>query len=117
MALGIGGLDIGQTVVVKNSAVIAVEAIEGTDRAILRAKDLNVSAAVVVKMAKPAQDMRFDVPGIGQRTIKSMVEAKAKTLAVEAGKTMIADITDTLRAADREGIAIVGIPAHGPVRN
>ena len=77
MAQGIGGLDIGQTVVVKNAAVIAVEAIEGTDRAIRRAGELRIAGTVVVKMAKPNQDMRFDVPGVGPSTIDSMIEAKA----------------------------------------
>jgi UDP-2,3-diacylglucosamine hydrolase len=117
MARGIGDLDIGQTVVVKNSAVICVEAIEGTDKAILRTRDLNVSHAVVVKMSKPSQDMRFDVPGIGPKTIESMISAKAKVLAIEAGKTMIADSEETIQSANSAKIIIVGIPAHGPLDN
>jgi UDP-2,3-diacylglucosamine hydrolase len=117
MAQGIGGLDIGQTVVVKNVAVICVEAIEGTDKCILRAKDLNAAHAVVVKMAKPDQDMRFDVPGVGPTTIKSMVAAKAKVLAVEAGKTMITDYDETIKAANKASIIVVGVPAEGPVDN
>ena len=115
IAQGIGGLDIGQTVVVKNAAVICVEAIEGTDKSILRAKDLNAAHAVVVKMAKPDQDMRFDVPGIGPTTIGSMIAAKAKVLAVEAAKTMITDYEETIRSANKAGIIVVGIPAEGPV--
>jgi len=116
MARGIGGLDIGQTVVVKNSAVIAVEAIDGTDRAIRRSADLGIRHCVVVKMAKPAQDMRFDVPGIGPSTIDSMVAAKARVLAIEAGKTMIAGHDEMVRNAEKAKIIVVGIPAEGPVR-
>jgi len=115
MAQGIGGLDIGQTVVVKNCAVIVVEAIEGTDQAIRRAGELNIVNSVVVKMAKPAQDMRFDVPGIGPTTIESMIEAKARVLAIEAGKTMITNGEETIRKADRAKICVVGIPCSGPL--
>jgi len=116
MAQGIGALDIGQTVVVRNAAVISVEAIEGTDKAILRAAQLNITDGVVVKMAKPRQDMRFDVPGVGPSTIDSMVEAKARVLAVEAGKTMITDYRTMIEKADRAKIAVAGIPSEGPVR-
>ncbi len=115
MAQGIGGLDIGQTVVVKNAAVIVVEAIEGTDRAIRRTSELNIQDAVVVKMAKPGQDMRFDVPGVGPSTIESMIAAQARVLAIEAGKTMITNAEEMIRKADSEKISIVGIPAEGPV--
>lgn len=117
MARGIGDLDIGQTVLVRNAAVIAVEAIEGTDKAILRAGQLNIADAVVVKMAKPRQDMRFDVPGVGSSTIDSMIEAKAKVLAIEEGKTMITDYREMIEKADRVKIVVVGIPAEGPVRS
>jgi UDP-2,3-diacylglucosamine hydrolase len=115
MAQGIGGLDIGQTVVVKNQAVIAVEAIEGTDKAIARAGELGISGTVVVKMAKPAQDMRFDVPGVGPSTIDSMIAAKAAVLAVETGKTMISKRDEMISKADSVKIAVVGIPPSGPV--
>ncbi len=115
MALGIGSLDIGQTVVVKNSAVICVEAIEGTDRAIIRAIDLKVPHSVIVKMAKPSQDMRFDVPGIGPKTIESAISAQAKVLAIEAGKTMITDYDETIEMANRAKIIVVGIQADGPI--
>lgn len=114
MALGIGSLDIGQTVVVKNAAVVAVEAIEGTDRAILRAGELGIADSVVVKMAKPNQDMRFDVPGVGPKTIEAMVRAKARVLAVEAGKTMITRRAEMVHYANRADIVVVGIPASGP---
>jgi DUF1009 family protein len=113
MALGIGDLDIGQTVVVKNAAVIVVEAIEGTDRAIRRARELGIPNGIVVKMAKPDQDMRFDVPGVGPSTIDSMVDAKAKVLAVEAGRTMITDYNEMIGKANRAKISMVGIPAQG----
>ncbi|MDQ7781688.1 MAG: UDP-2,3-diacylglucosamine diphosphatase LpxI [Desulfomonilaceae bacterium] len=116
MAQGIGALDIGQTVVVKNAAVLVAEAIEGTDKAIRRAAELDIPDGVVVKMAKPKQDMRFDVPGVGTSTIDSMIVAKAKVLAVEAGKTLIADCSDMIHKADRAKISVVGIPADGSVR-
>ncbi len=114
MARGVGGLDIGQTVVVKNAAVIAVEAIEGTDKAIRRAGELGFPNGVVVKMAKPEQDMRFDVPGVGPSTIDSMVAAKARVLAVEAGKTMITNCEEMIGKADRAKISVVGVPPEGP---
>ena len=117
MAQGIGGLDIGQTVVVKNSAVIVVEAIEGTDRAIRRAGELNIQDSVVVKMAKPKQDMRFDVPGVGPSTIESMIAAQARVLAVEAGKTMITHADEMIRKANEAKISILGIPPEGPVES
>jgi DUF1009 family protein len=92
-----------------------VEAIEGTDKAIRRAGDLDIPNAVVVKMAKPDQDMRFDVPGVGPSTIDSMVTAKAKVLAMEAGKTMITDGAEFIRKANDAKICVVGIPREGPV--
>jgi UDP-2,3-diacylglucosamine hydrolase len=115
MAQGVGALDIGQTVVVKNAAVIVVEAIEGTDLAVRRTADLGISEGVVVKMAKPKQDMRFDVPGVGPATIDSMIAANARVLAVEAGKTMISDYAEMIRKADLAGISVVGVPASGPI--
>jgi UDP-2,3-diacylglucosamine hydrolase len=115
MAKGIGALDIGQTVLVRNLAVIVVEAIEGTDKAIRRAVDLGIAHCVVVKMAKPAQDMRFDVPGIGPTTIDSMIAAKAEILAIEAGKTMITAIDEMLAKAREANISVLGIPSEGPL--
>ncbi|MCX5860859.1 MAG: UDP-2,3-diacylglucosamine diphosphatase LpxI [Desulfomonile sp.] len=115
MAQGVGDLDIGQTVVVKNAAVLVVEAIEGTDRAIRRTGDLGIHNGVVVKMAKPRQDMRFDVPGVGPATVDSMIEAKAKVLAVEAGKTIITSFGETRLKADKANISVVGIAAYGPM--
>jgi DUF1009 family protein len=115
MALAIGSLDIGQTVVVKNRAVLVVEAIEGTDKAILRAGELNIPNSVVVKMAKPKQDMRFDVPGVGPSTVKNMMVAGSRVLAIEAGKTMIANHEETIDLANKAKICVIGIPSSGPI--
>ncbi len=109
MAKEIGRLDIGQTVVVKNQAVLAVEAIEGTDEAIRRGGSLCNQGAVVVKICKPHQDLRFDLPAVGKQTIQTMHEVKASCLAVEAGKTIIFDREEVVEAADRSGITIVAI--------
>jgi len=109
MAKEIGRLDIGQTVVVKDQAVLAVEAIEGTDEAIRRGGLLCGDGAVVVKVCKPQQDLRFDLPAIGEQTIASMESVKASCLAVEAGKTIILDREAMVREADRAGISIVAL--------
>ncbi len=103
----IGRLDIGQTVVVKDQAVLAVEAIEGTDEAIRRGGRLCREGAVVVKICKPHQDLRFDLPAIGLQTLKSMHEVKASCLAIEAGKTIILNREAVIAEADRTGIAIL----------
>lgn len=115
MARGIGELDIGQTVVVKNAAVVVVEAIEGTDKAIRRAADLDIRGTVVVKMAKPQQDMRFDVPGVGPSTIESMIIAGSEVLAIESGKTMISDFDAMIDEANKRKISVVGITVDGPL--
>jgi UDP-2,3-diacylglucosamine hydrolase len=108
MAKELGRLDIGQSVVVKDKAVIAVEAIEGTDKAILRAGELcRMGGFTVVKVAKPQQDMRFDVPTIGEKTIETIHKAGGRMLAIEAGKTILLDEPATLELADRLGITIV----------
>jgi DUF1009 family protein len=107
LAKEMGRLDVGQSVAVKEKAVLAVEAIEGTDKAILRAGELcRGNNFVVVKVAKPKQDMRFDVPTIGVSTIETMYRAGGRVLAVEAGKTIIIDEKDTVALADRYGITI-----------
>jgi DUF1009 family protein len=105
---GLAGLDIGQTVVVKDRAVVAVEAMEGTDAAIERAGRLAGPGARVVKVAKPAQDMRFDVPVVGVATIRAMLAAGADGLSIDAGKTLILDGEAFVRAADDAGIVVVG---------
>ncbi|MDP1759365.1 MAG: LpxI family protein, partial [Thermodesulfovibrionales bacterium] len=108
IAKEIGRLDIGQTVVVKDQAVMAVEAIEGTDEAILRGGKLAGEGAVVVKVAKPKQDMRFDVPVVGMNTLKSMIEVNARVLAIEAGKSILLQRKKIIKEADEAGISVVG---------
>ncbi|RJQ50283.1 MAG: LpxI family protein [Nitrospiraceae bacterium] len=109
IAKKMGQLDIGQTVVVKNMAVMAVEAIEGTDEAIKRGGRLAKKDAVVVKVSKPRQDMRFDVPVVGIDTLHSMKDAAARVLAVETGKCIIVDREHFIKEADKEGIAVIGV--------
>lgn len=104
----ISRLDIGQCVVVKNGTVLAVEAFEGTDRAIRRAGELANGQPVVVKLAKPKQDMRFDVPCIGMRTVESLQLAQAAALAVEADRTLILEHERVIKALDYAKIALVG---------
>lgn len=104
----IGRLDIGQCVVVRDRTVLAVEAIEGTDAAIVRGGALGRGKAVVVKLKKPDQDFRFDLPATGPRTIDSMIEAQATVLAVEAGQSLLFDREEVLMKANKAGIVIVG---------
>jgi hypothetical protein len=105
----IGRLDIGQCVVVRDCTVLAVEAIEGTDAAIRRGGALGRQKAVVVKVRKPGQDFRFDLPAIGPTTIASMVEVEAAVLAVEAGQALLFDPEEVKHQADKAGICIVGL--------
>lgn len=109
IAKGIGRLDIGQTVVVKNQAVLAVEAIEGTDEAIRRGGRLGRGNVVVIKVSKPGQDMRFDVPVVGLTTIEVLKEVNGRVLALEAEKTILLDKEVMIREADRMGLSIIGI--------
>jgi DUF1009 family protein len=110
LAKQMGRLDVGQSVAVKERAVLAVEAIEGTDRAILRAGEFcRAGGFVVVKVAKPQQDMRFDVPTVGRDTVETLHRAGGRVLAIEAGKTIILDQADTVALADRYGITIVAL--------
>jgi hypothetical protein len=104
----IAGLDVGQTIAVKDRAVVAVEAMEGTDDVIRRAGELAGSGVRVVKVAKPKQDMRFDVPVVGVATIEAMRRAGAAALSIDAGKTLVVDGTDVFDAADRAGITVIG---------
>lgn len=115
LAKEIGRLDIGQTVVVKDLAVLAVEAIEGTDEAIRRGGRLCREGAVVVKICKPQQDLRFDLPATGLRTIETMREVKASCLAIEAGKTIMIERDAVLAAANAAGIAIAALDGSGKV--
>ena len=102
-----GGIDVGQTVVIKEKAIVAIEAMEGTDKAINRGGAIARSGAVVVKTAKPAQDNRFDVPVVGPQTVLTMAKVKAACLCIEAGKTLIIDRDKTTTLADSHGICIV----------
>ncbi len=102
-----GGIDIGQTVVVKEKAIVAIEAMEGTDRAIVRGGQIAHGGAVVVKMSKPVQDNRFDVPVIGPQTIQTMARVNAACLAIEAGKTLIIDYDKTIALANQSDICLV----------
>ncbi|MFN7914659.1 MAG: UDP-2,3-diacylglucosamine diphosphatase LpxI [Vicinamibacterales bacterium] len=110
MADVIAGHDIGQTIAVKSAAVVAVEAMEGTDQVIARAGQLAGPGVVIVKVAKPNQDMRFDVPVVGVATVRAMQAAGAAVLSVDAGKTLMIDGDAVMAAADAAGIAIVGRP-------
>ena len=105
----IGQMDMGQTVVVKDKAVMAVEAIEGTDACIRRGGKLAGKGAVVVKVAKPNQDPRFDVPAVGLDTLNAMIETKCKVLAIEAEKTLFVDRFDVMDKADEHDIVIVSV--------
>ncbi len=109
IARQMGKIDIGQTVVIKNMAVMAVEAIEGTDEAIKRGGELAQKDAVVVKVSKPQQDMRFDVPTVGIDTLHSMKKAAANVLAIESDNCIIVDRESFLEEADKIGITVVGI--------
>lgn len=108
MAKAIGALDIGQCVVVKQQTVLAVEAIDGTDETIKRGGAL-AKGAVVVKVSKPQQDLRFDVPTVGLNTIKNMISVSASVLAIEAGKTLMFDREDMIEEANKAGIGIVSL--------
>ena len=108
-ARAIGQLDIGQCVVVRNLSVLAVEAIEGTDATILRGGALAKEKAVVVKVRKPSQDFRFDLPATGLKTVETLASVKGAVLAVEAGQSLLFDREIMVAAADRAGIVVVGV--------
>ena len=110
MADAIASLDIGQTIAVKHKAVVAVEAMEGTDEVIGRAGHLAGPGVRIVKVAKPGQDMRFDVPVIGLATIQAMRVAGASALSIDAGRTLVLDGEHVFKSADEASIAIVGRP-------
>ena len=108
VADSVAALDIGQTIAVKSAAVVAVEAMEGTDAVIARAGQLAGRGVRIVKVAKPNQDMRFDVPVVGVSTIDAMKAAGADLLSVDAGKTLLVDGDAVIKAADEAGICIIG---------
>ncbi|WP_176761129.1 LpxI family protein [Desulforhopalus singaporensis] len=105
----IGRLDIGQCVVVRDCTVLAVEAIEGTDKTILRGGKLAGEKAVVVKVRKPGQDFRFDLPATGLATVQTLARVKGSVLAVEAGQSLVFDREEMIKEADRAGIVVVGV--------
>jgi DUF1009 family protein len=111
VARALAGFDVGQTVVVKERAAVAVEAMEGTDEAIRRAGRIAGAGCTVVKVAKPRQDVRFDVPVVGPGTVAAMSEAQARVLAVQAGATLLLDRADLLAAAERADLAVWGFEA------
>jgi len=111
IAKKIGELDIGQCVVVKNKMTVAVEAMEGTDATILRAGKLR-KGTVVIKVAKPIQDLRLDIPVVGLQTMENLIKAEAKVLALEAGKTFLLQKEEVLKLADKHKIAVVGYKAE-----
>ncbi len=102
-----GGIDVGQTVVIKDKAIVAIEAMEGTDKTILRGGAIAHQGAVVVKMSKPGQDTRFDIPVVGPRTIKNMIKVKASCLAIESKKTLLIDQDVCISLANKHDICIV----------
>ncbi|MBY0586670.1 UDP-2,3-diacylglucosamine diphosphatase LpxI [bacterium] len=113
LAKELGRLDIGQSVVVRERAILALEAIEGTDKAIERAGQLCPSGGfTVVKVAKPRQDMRFDVPTIGRSTIETIARAGGTCLAIETGKTIVIDSHETVELANKHGISVISLTAE-----
>ena len=114
VARALAGMDLGQTVAVKDRAAVALEAMEGTDEVIRRAGAIAGAGVVVVKVAKPRQDMRFDVPVVGRGTLLAMAEAGARTLAVDAGKTLLIDKAEFLAEADGRGLAVWGMEPREP---
>ena len=109
IAKDIAGFDIGQTVVVKDKSVLAVESVEGTDECIKRACKLGGENSIVVKVAKPNQDFRFDVPVIGINTIDTLIENRVRAMAIEAGVTLILDKKEVIDKAKKAGVTVLGI--------
>ncbi len=113
IAKEIGRLDIGQCIVVKDKTVIAVEAIEGTDATIKRVGSLGIKDSIVVKICKPSQDTRFDLPATGPKTIETMAQVNAKVLAIEANKSLMFNRDEMINLANQYGISIIGIKEGG----
>lgn len=109
LARAMADLDIGQTIVVKDGTVVAVEAMEGTDACIRRAGEIAGPGTVVIKVARPRQDLRFDIPVVGSRTIKSLQDAGCRVMAIEAGKTLLLDMDNLLKEADAAQLSITGL--------
>lgn len=109
VALKLASLDIGQTVAVKNKTVIALEAVEGTDEAIVRAGRLSKRGFVVAKVARPNQDMRFDIPLVGLETVEAIINSGGTALAIESDKTFLIDREAIIKLADEKGLSIIVI--------
>ncbi len=109
IAKKLADMEIGQTIVVKNKTVIAVEALEGTDRTLERGCSIAKEGCVAVKVSRTGQDYRYDAPGVGERTIQALIKGKASALAIEAERVMIAEMEDVLRAADSAGFPIIAV--------
>ncbi len=109
LAKEMGKLDIGQSVVIKDKMIMAVEAIEGTDKCIMRGAKLARKGASVIKVAKPSQDKRFDIPTVGLKTLKTMKKYKANLLSVEANETIIVNQEEVIKFADKHGIVIMAV--------
>jgi len=113
LARAIAAQDIGQTIVVKDKSVIAVEAMEGTDACIRRAGDIAGPGCIVIKVARPRQDPRFDVPVVGLRTIQAVTQSGARVLALEAGKTLLLDKDALIKEADASQLTLTGLQVQG----
>lgn len=113
IAREIGRLDIGQTVVVQNTTVLAIETIEGTDETIRRGGELAGPGVVVVKVAKPQQDFRFDLPTVGDGTLNTLIEIKAKGLVIEAGSTLLIGKENFIKKAEENGIIVAALKSTG----
>lgn len=113
VARALAGMDVGQTAVVKQRAAVALEAMEGTDETIRRAGRIAGPGTTVVKVSKPRQDMRFDVPVVGDGTLVAMREAGSRVLAVDAGRTLLIDRDAFLARAEADGVAVLGLVAPG----
>ena len=109
VAKEVGRFDVGQSIVVRGGVALAIEAMEGTDACIRRGGELGHGGVVVVKVSKPGQDLRFDVPAVGPRTITTMSEVGARVLALEAGRTILLDRGELIDRADGAGISLVGV--------
>jgi len=115
-ARGIAALDVGQTAVAREGAVLALEAVEGTDEAIRRGGRLGGPGGTAVKVARPAQDPRFDLPAIGPGTLEAVFEAGVVCLAFEAEVTLVLERPEMVAEADRRGVVLLGVPREGPDR-
>jgi DUF1009 family protein len=109
LAKEVAYLDIGQAVAVKGKAIVAVEALEGTDNLIRRAGKITRGGFILVKVSKPKQDLRFDIPVVGLNTVKNLIKARARCMAVEAGKTLFIDKEQSIGLADSKGISLVAV--------